>query len=321
MSEPLVSVVVPFRDGAQTLPQLFAALEAQTLPSHSFEVVLVDDASTDESRTVAAAWAAGDPAHRCVLAGLGKGPASARNVGIAHAHGGWIAFTDADVVPDPRWLEALLAAGASAEAVEGRVVAWPPDEIRANTHYVSNEHGGLYVTANIAYRRRLLERLGGFDERFGSAFLEDSDLAFRVLDLGIDIPFAADALVRHGLVEFRPTHALRAARKLSWLPLLAAKHPQRYASEIRPLIRPLTRPDVHVLAGLAGLSLLLVGGALRIAGALLAANAVRVVARDPRLTGPPRQMPVQAAVAVALPVVKAGWWLVGRIKAGSVSPS
>ncbi|HET7572554.1 MAG TPA: glycosyltransferase [Gaiellaceae bacterium] len=314
MSEPLVSVVSPVRNAAAHLGGLLEALAAQTLAADSFEVVVVDDGSTDETPALLAGWAAADPERRRVLRGAGRGPAAARNLGLREARAPLVAFTDADTLPDPAWLEALLAAAEDADAVEGRVLAWPPDAPRANAHTVENERGGLYVTANMAYRRELLERLGGFDESFPAAFLEDSDLAFRALDAGARIRFAPEALVRHPVLPQTSREILRAARKLQWLPLLAAKHPRRYAEQIRPVLRPVTRPEIHVLVAVASLPLLFGRGALRGVPALTALNALRVVARDPRLAVPVRERPGRAALAVVLPVVKLAWWARGQVR-------
>ncbi|HET7568450.1 MAG TPA: glycosyltransferase [Gaiellaceae bacterium] len=313
--EPRISVVSPVRNVARYLPDLLAALAAQTLPADAFETIVVDDRSADATPELLRAWEAAEPLRRRVLRGEGLGPATARNLGVAAARAPWVAFTDGDTIPDPRWLEALLAAGADADAVEGAVLRWPPDAPRTRVHTVENTRGGLYVTANMAYRRALLERLGGFDERFRAAFLEDSDLAFRALDAGARIPFAADAVVRHRVLERTSRQTIRDARKLQWLPLLQAKHPRRYAEEIRPILRPLTRPEWHVLVGLAALPVLGVRGAPRAVAALAALNAVRVVARDPRLDVAPRERPGQAALAAVLPLVKAAWWTRGWARA------
>jgi glycosyltransferase involved in cell wall biosynthesis len=318
LPEPTVTVVSAVRNADAYVGELLASLEAQTLSRDRFDAVVVDDRSTDRTRAILDAWEAEAPDRRRVLSAEGRGPAAARNLGFRAARGEWIAFTDGDVVPDARWLEELLDAGAHAQAVEGRVVAWPGAEIRGNSHSVSNEAGGLYVTANMAYRRSVLERVGGFDERFEAPFLEDSDLAFRVLDLGVEIPFAPEAFVHHRVIPTGPLRTLRAARKLSWLPLLAAKHPARYAAEIRPLFPRVTRPDAHVLAGLAGLPLLALPGAARVGGVLAAANALRVIVRDPRLRVPPRDIPAQTALVLALPVAKATWRLVGHARFRSV---
>lgn len=301
-----VTVVSPVRNGADVVDGLLAALRDQSLAFDRFEVIVVDDASTDGTADILADWADEDPSRRRVLRTHGRGPAAARNAGIAAARGEWIAFTDADTLPDARWLEQLLEAAPGADAVEGRTIPWPREDVRADSHYVVNEHGGLYVTANMAYRRDLLEAVGGFDESFRDAFLEDSDLAFRALDRGAHIVFAPDALVRHRVIEKSPLATLRSARKLRWLPLLASKHPERYRAEIAPLIKPVTRPDAHVIAGVAGLALLSRRGTPRVAGVLLALNAARVVSHDER----------SPALAVALPLAKLGAWLDGYLHYG-----
>ena len=312
--EPTLDVVCPVRNGADHLPRLLAALAAQTVAPQ--RIVVVDDGSTDGTPALLDSWQAGQPG-RVVLRTSGVGPAAARNAGLAATTSEWVAFTDADTVPDTRWLEALLARTDGADGVEGRVVS--VDErtrLRADAHRLENEHGGRYVTANMAYRRELLQRLGGFDESFTDAFLEDSDLAFRVLDAGGRIVFAPEAVVGHPVHASTPFGSVRAARKLRWLPLLAAKHPDRYRAQIHPHLRPVTRPDGQVLAGLAGAVLLAFGGVPRVAGAVLAANAVRVIALSPRVRVPARELPEAAAAGVALPVAKAGWWLAGWLRWG-----
>lgn len=314
MSVPAITLVSPVRDVESFLPALLAALDVQTLPRERFEAIFVDDGSRDATADVLRAWADADPERRRVLAGPRRGPAAARNVGVAAARAPWVAFTDGDVLPEPDWLERLLAAADGADAVEGKVVPWPPEDVRPDTHWLENERGGLYVTANMAYRRDLLDRLGGFDESFEDAFLEDSDLAFRALDGGASIVFAADAVVRHRVLPSTPFQTLRATRKLRWLPLLASKHPQRYRGDIRPHVKPVSRREAQVLLGLAGLPLLGAGGLPRLAGALLALVGARGVARSPRLAVPARQVPAAALFAVVLPLAKAAALLEGTAR-------
>jgi len=311
-ADPVVTVVLPVRNGDRYVGDALAAIERQTLPPEKFETIVVDDGSIDGTPDLLASWREAHPGRRVVLRRGGNGPAAARNAGIAAARAEWVAFTDADTIPDELWLEQLLAAGEDADAVEGRVVARAENGApRADVHTLENETGGQYVTANMAYRRATLERVSGFDESFRDAFLEDSDLAFRVLDSGGRIVFAPDAVVAHRVIPSSPLGTLRAARKMRWLPLLARKHPARYRAEIAPRLKPVTRPDAHVLAGIGGLALLPFGGAPLVAGALLAANGARVIGRSPRMRVPLREMPTAAAVSVAIPVAKVGWWLVG----------
>jgi glycosyltransferase involved in cell wall biosynthesis len=303
---PELSVVIPVRDGERFLPDLFAALDAQTLPRDRFEVIVVDNNSRDRTPALLAAWADQDAGRRAVLA-PGVGPAHARNVGVRHTTGRWIVFTDCDTIPEPEWLEAYARAAAAngASVLEGCVVAWPPEAVGPHTHQISNERGGKYVTANMAYRRDLLERLGGFDERFELAFLEDSDLAFRALDEGVTIPFVADARVRHRVLQRTTRDTLRSAQRVEWLSFFASKHPVRYRDSLRPHVQPLSHVDVRVLAGLLALAALpRTYGTLRLAAAALAADGLRIGAVRGRTTG-------SLFLSFALPVWKTAWWLDG----------
>ncbi len=120
-----------------------------------------------------------------------RGPAAARNAGWrAAGDAPWIVFLDDDVVPGPTWADdlALDLAGASVATagISARIeVPLPVD--RAPTDWernVAGLAGARWITADMAYRRKALEAVGGFDERFRRAFREDADLALRVLDAG-----------------------------------------------------------------------------------------------------------------------------------------
>lgn len=297
--------------------QLFGALERQTLDNDRFEVIVVDDASRDRTLEVAREWAAGAEGHRRVLQGSGRGPGHARNVGIEAARGEWLAFTDSDTVPDPDWLESALAAVARlhVDALEGAVEPWPPEAIGPYTQQVATFGGGRYMTANMIYRAELVRRLGGFDERFGQ-FLEDSDLAFRVLDSGIDIPFVPEVRVRHQVRRASTLAVLRSTRRVRWTALLAKKHPARYREQLRPKQRPLTSVDIDVLLGLiAFAAAATTSGFALIVLVVLGANGVRRgIGSSQALRGPLRDAPRRALLGLLLPVTRAFWWLEGCVR-------
>jgi glycosyltransferase involved in cell wall biosynthesis len=98
------SVVVPVRNGEATLVGCLQALRTQTLPDEGYEVIVVDDGSTDASARIA------EPLVDLVIPRPGIGAAAARNAGWQAARGRWIAFTDADCVPSCGWLAALATA-------------------------------------------------------------------------------------------------------------------------------------------------------------------------------------------------------------------
>jgi hypothetical protein len=128
-----------------------------------------------------------------VLRGKAAGPAAARNTGWRASDAEWIAFLDDDVIVRDGWLQGLVS---DIEALEhdeagsqGRVFV-PLPEDRPPTDWERNVAGlahSAWITADMVYRRSVLERLGGFDERFRRAYREDADFALRVFKLGYRI--------------------------------------------------------------------------------------------------------------------------------------
>ena len=171
------------------------------------------------------------------------------------------------------------------------------------------------MTANMIYRRDLLKRLGGFDERFRE-FLEDSDLAFRVMDAGYEIPFAPEVRVRHHVRSLGVRDSLRSTRHQRWLSLFASKHPDRYWTHLRPAVRPLSSVDVDVILGLLSTAALVkTKGPGRAVLLAVAANGLkrgfgsREVFRAQR-----GEIASRAALAVGLPIGRTLWWLEGCIR-------
>ena len=137
-----------------------------------------------------------------VVQGRAAGPAAARNLGWRRTTAEWVAFLDDDVVPGPSWLAALAGdldgLGPEVAATQGRVqVPMPPG--RRPTDWERNVRGlesARWATADMAYRRSVLEEVGGFDERFPRAYREDADLGLRVVRAGYRI-VVGDRVVPH----------------------------------------------------------------------------------------------------------------------------
>ena len=197
MSHPHVSVVVPTYNRATILAHCLGFLEAQTLDVNSYEVIVVDDGSVDNTAEVCKAFAQTTSTRLIYLRGPHKGPAAARNLGIAEARGEIVAFIDDDCEASEDWLQQLSAPFSDLDimGVEGKVVRHP--DCTPFTHFVENLNGLLFLTANIAYRREMLKAVGGFDETYPHAAAEDWDLAFRVLERGGVITFFPGASVVH----------------------------------------------------------------------------------------------------------------------------
>jgi len=186
------TVVVPTRDRVASLRRTLLGLAAQRT-DREWELVVVDDGS---SPPVAQDLAEAPPGWRLVR-GTGDGPARARNRGWREARGAVVLFTDDDVEPGPEWIEsacAYLELHQDAAGVEGPTESPPYDRLRSLS--VESREPGGFLTANLAFRRQVLERLGGFYESFPFAHCEDYDLAFRAELVG-PIGFAPGMRVLH----------------------------------------------------------------------------------------------------------------------------
>jgi glycosyltransferase involved in cell wall biosynthesis len=233
VSGPLVSVVVSTYNRPERLARLLDALRAQTLTSDSFEVVVVDNGSAPETAALLARESArpGLELHS-VRHRVTRGPAGGRNSGWRAARSPLVAFTDDDCAPEPEWLATLLAVAA---ANPGAIVQGPtrPDPLELDrdgllSHTVRVERlGPQFETSNIVYPRAILERLNGFDERFGSHPAgEDTDLAWRAIDSGSPAVFAPDAVVRHAVERVGIRGRLRLAARWGGGIRVYADHPQ-----------------------------------------------------------------------------------------------
>jgi glycosyltransferase involved in cell wall biosynthesis len=194
---PAVSVVVPARGAADTLPKTLAALRDQAVEG-GFEVVVVDNGSDD---AIAAIARGAGPGVRLVRTQPLRAGA-ARNAGARDSTAPVLAFTDADCVPQTGWLEAGLAAMANADLVQGAV---GPEAVAAGPfdRSVSVSGAALYETANLFVSRDVFDRVGGFEdwmtEDFERPFGEDVLFGWRAARTGARTAFSADARVSHAV--------------------------------------------------------------------------------------------------------------------------
>jgi GT2 family glycosyltransferase len=264
-----IAVVVATRDRAELLLRLLDALARQEA-SRNFEVVIVDDGSSDATFERAKGAAASLPYPLRVLRqDESTGPAAARNRGWRAASAPVIVFTDDDCVPEPAWLRALVTAVAGADLAAG-VTTYPEDQAdrRGTWSYWMEDDGnsGHFSTCNVAYRRDVLEAVGGFDEdgfryrRHGRAAArcvngEDTDLAWRAIEAGFRPAVATGAVVRHEVFPSSWRAYLRNVRRLEGIVLLMKKHPQlRGHFGVEWVYRTGDAAALAVLAGLAGMT-------------------------------------------------------------------
>ncbi len=194
-SAPLFSVVIPTFERPALLARCLDRLApgAQSLDLSRYEVIVTDDGRGTATAEMIAArypWARWTEGPR-------RGPAANRNAGAAHARAPWLVFADDDCIPDREWLAGFLpSVDAHAEIAPGKIVCREPWTSPLE-HAPVNERGTFIWSCNMMIARSAFARLGGFDERFPFAHMEDLDLQDRARTLGLAERFASGAVVDH----------------------------------------------------------------------------------------------------------------------------
>src|SRR5919106_4321342 len=206
----MISVVIATRDRARLLASTLEALSRQESPGCPFEILIVDNGSIDDTPGVVAAAAARGPAPVMYLSETGPGKSRALNNAVAHARGDLLVLTDDDVLPSPGWLAAYVRAFSEtgADFAAGRILpqweAPPPRWMSPALHGVlAIPDGGtrrltlgkgvndqiMPIGANMAIRRHVLDRIGGWNPDLGKLqgtlrTGEDHEFALKMFDAG-----------------------------------------------------------------------------------------------------------------------------------------
>ncbi len=207
-----VSVVIITYERPDHLDRCLRQLDGQTLPPH--EVIVVDASVSDESRKVAEHWH--DVTYVSNPAGRGS-MTNSRNAGWRVSDGEIVAFIDDDAFAAADWLQCLVSAyeDETIGGVGGRAVRSEFDVPRVTRHVGSITPNGELIGnfdtlapgpvdvchligCNMSFRRRLLQRVGGFREDYpGTEVREETDLCFRVIQEGYRLRYEPEALVVH----------------------------------------------------------------------------------------------------------------------------
>jgi|GEM_PF-2385043 len=216
------SVIIPTYNRRDALEQTIRCVLLQSYPSHRYELIVVDDGSTDST---------GKYLQQLAFAGSlrfisqrNAGPAAARNAGAQIAHGEVLVFTDDDCLPEPGWL-AALDAGYNNPYNQYRAAIGGPVRNQASEHWlnrlaaVQEQHRSndaeapeFLDTANASYRRTVFLQVGGFREFLPFPSSEDTDLSLRCIMAGYALHSMPDAIVYHA-----GRTCLRSLLKQSWL--------------------------------------------------------------------------------------------------------
>jgi GT2 family glycosyltransferase len=316
----LVSVVVPACGRMDLLDRNLDALMRQGFDPQHFEIIVVDDEPNHNTLHLVAGWRTRTlergPRLSYVANPGPSGPASARNRGWRAARAPIVAFTSDDAVPDPAWLaEGLAAFGTDAEVVCGPIQTPVPARPTEHQRSARGHEAADFTSANCFFRKPVLERLDGFDERFSVPRGTDADMHFRLLEHGVTIVRAPRALVVHPVRPAPWGASLLQIRHAVFDALLYKKHPALYRQKVEP--RP--RWDHYAIVGVLLLTLaaLLAGqpvlAGLAFAGwllltARLCAHRLRGVAHTP---GHVVEIVITSAL---LPPLTVFWRLAGAVR-------
>ncbi len=228
---PRVSVVICSYNGSSTLEQCLASLRNLDYPD--YEVILVDDGSTDDTPSIAARFA-----EVRTIRQTNMGLSVARNVGLAAATGTIVAYTDSDCFVDPDWLGLLIRqfAKTGAAAAGGPNLTprdgWLAECVAAApgqpTHVLINDEEAEHIPGcNMAFRVDILKAIGGFDPTYRRAG-DDVDICWRLIDAGYLVTFAPGAFVWHHRRQGPRPYFRQQAGYGEAEGLLARKHPSRF---------------------------------------------------------------------------------------------
>ena len=179
----ILSIVIPSYNSAKLLSRCIFALENQSAKKAYFEITVADDGSTDETVEMLENFQARTELKLQWTTIKNSGPATARNAGVKISSGPWIGFLDADVIPNPDWVETalkLIRNHPTSGALEGRTEVTQRGRATPFTHQTANTEGGRYPTCNLIVRKNLAH----FHQAYKIPFREDTDLAFSILESG-----------------------------------------------------------------------------------------------------------------------------------------
>ncbi len=224
--EPPITVVVCTYNRSDLLKSCLDALVDQKTDAHSFEVVIVDNRSVDDTQEVIRKYTSGNPVFRAVIE-MNQGISHARNRGFREARGEYVAYIDDDAIADGRWIAVMLDfirrhpdaaafGGPCYDYVDGGFPEWYPPEFRKFELDASGgperpiqPPGEMFGGCNMVVRKELLRELGGFDTFVGhrgdkASYGEDTEMLMRIHLKGREIFYARDMKVKH----FIPRHKL-----------------------------------------------------------------------------------------------------------------
>ena len=233
MKRPIISVVIPAFNRSHLLRKTLLSLAKQTLSYKKFEVIVIDDGSTEFLGTTINKCRKKVSYPIYYYKRPNTGPAKARNHGAQMASSELIALLDSDVIATPTWLEAGYHAMSKNEdwvAAEGKTFIPDKNKITPFTHQTENKSGGTYVTCNFFIKKHFCKFYESYKPMY--YFREDSDLAFSLLSKGYHIGLIENAKVYHPVLKGGLKTPFRLAQRYMHDPLLKKRYPNFYKKNL-----------------------------------------------------------------------------------------
>jgi glycosyltransferase involved in cell wall biosynthesis len=255
----MITVIVPAYNAANTLPLCLVALQKQTYPPD--EIIVVNDGSIDETAKVAGAFKVK------VINQSHQGPAVARNLGLSNAHNDIVLFTDADCEPISTWAAEMLAPFSDPRVVgvKGSYRTHQKENIARLVQYEfedrydrleRQETIDFIDTYAAAFKRTVLNKMGGFDPAFPRAVSEDAELSYRLSRAGCRMIFNRDAVVYHCHPRTWKTYIRRKIKFSYWRMMAYRLHPAKVLQDsYTPQLLKVQLALVYLLLGFAGLAI------------------------------------------------------------------
>ena len=196
------SVIIPAYNAEKTLSFCLEGLANQSVPRKDYEVIVVDDGSTDDTSKLAKGFTVE------YIFQTNQGPAAARNRGAREGRGGIILFTDSDCVPEHNWIQEMVSPFSDPDVV-GVKGAYKTRQTGLAAKFAQAEFEDRYDllekstsvdmidTYSAAFRKDVFLKIGGFDQSFPAANNEDTELSYRLAANGCKLVFNPRAFVYH----------------------------------------------------------------------------------------------------------------------------
>jgi cellulose synthase/poly-beta-1,6-N-acetylglucosamine synthase-like glycosyltransferase len=233
----MISAIVPVFNAEKTINSCLTSLLNQDF-NGKYEIILVDDGSADNTLQIIKGFLKKYKKKIRLMRQAHKGPATARNLGIKYARGDIILFTDSDCIVEKNWITQMIAP-LKKEEISGVQGAYKTKQKEIIAKFCQLEIEERYEkmkksqyidfigTYSAAYRKKIFQKIGGFNEEYKIASGEDMDFSFKAAKAGYKLVFNPDAVVYHHHPSNLPWYMKQKFGRAYWRIFLYKKYPKK----------------------------------------------------------------------------------------------